>query len=78
MKIKDITIKKIENLPPHILLKINEIIDVLYEKEEKSLVQTQADRKRMMELTDEARDCLKGIRGNLSDDIINVEREDRV
>ncbi len=78
MKIKDITIKKIENLPPHILLKVNEMIDILYEKEQNRLVQTQADRKRMMELTEEARNCLKGIHGNLSDDIINIEREYRV
>lgn len=65
MKIKDITIKKIENHPLHILLKVNEMIDILSENDHKRLVQTQADRKLMMELVDEAANCLKGSNGNL-------------
>jgi hypothetical protein len=78
MKIRDITIKKIENLPPHILFKVCEMIDILCDNEIKKAEQLKTDRKQMMELVDDARKCLKGIKGNLSDDIINIEREDRL
>ena len=78
MKIRDITIKKIENLPPHILLKVSEMIDILCDNEIKKAEQLNTDRRKMIELVDDARKCLEGIKGNLSDDIINIEREDRL
>lgn len=78
MKIREITIRKIENLPPHILLKVSEMIDILCDKEIKKDGQLKNDRKQMMELVDDARKCLHGIKGDLSDDIVNIEREDRL
>jgi len=78
MKIREITIKKIENLPPHILLKVSEMIDILYDREIKNEKQLMNDRKQMMKHIDDARKCLHGIKGNLGDDIVYIEREDRL
>jgi hypothetical protein len=77
MKIREITIKKIENLPPHILLKVSEMIDILYDREIKNEKQLMSDRKQMIEHIDDARKYLHGIKGNLGDDIVCIEREDR-
>jgi len=76
MKIKDITIKKIEKLPPHMLARVSEFIDMLAGKKHKN--KTAKDRKGLKELGARSRSILAGIKGDLSDDIIRYEREDRL
>ena len=76
MKIKDITIKKIEKLPPHMLARVSEFIDVLSGKDKKN--KSVKDRNGLKELGSKSRSILAGIKGGLSDDIIQYEREDRL
>ena len=78
MKIKDITIKKIENMPPGLLLKVNEVIDLMYDSKQKPSTISATDRKTMMQYINKAGLCLKDIKGGLSEDIIRIEREEKV
>jgi len=80
MKIKEITIKKIEKLPAHILVRVSELIDLIADKEHETVSpgDNEKDRARLREMRNKSRIILSGLKGKLSDDIIRFEREDRV